>query len=160
MRRDDDANNQQGTQSGFNPHACMRRDLAWSYQPWCLPDVSIHTPAWGVTLDNSEAKHPQLVSIHTPAWGVTSNYQVAFIFPRCFNPHACMRRDLILYTAYQSLACFNPHACMRRDQLKVMLTLHIHLFQSTRLHEAWLSNRLRIYQVCIVSIHTPAWGVT
>jgi len=33
--------------------------------------VSIHTPAWGVTLYLNTDADAVLVSIHTPAWGVT-----------------------------------------------------------------------------------------
>ena len=36
-----------------------------------IPGVSIHTPAWGVTVASVTIKGKTWVSIHTPAWGVT-----------------------------------------------------------------------------------------
>ena len=35
--------------------------------------VSIHTPAWGVTMWNVNFPDMPIVSIHTPAWGVTNS---------------------------------------------------------------------------------------
>ena len=78
---------------GFNPHTYMRCDLeklvlvgrpevsihtpTWgvtytlliSYLLWF---VSIHTPTWGVTMDCREKGQINKVSIHTPTWGVTT----------------------------------------------------------------------------------------
>ena len=36
-----------------------------------LLSVSIHTPAWGVTITQAAQQYAAMVSIHTPAWGVT-----------------------------------------------------------------------------------------
>ena len=78
--------------------------------------------------------------------------------------------------------CFNPHACMRRDTWATSSKHRLSVFQSTRLHEAWLQNNGLVIKVVkfqstrlheawhklvteftipvVVSIHTPAWGVT
>ena len=55
---------------GFNPHTYMRCDL----EKLVLvgrPEVSIHTPTWGVTTRKGRIIHAIPVSIHTPTWGVT-----------------------------------------------------------------------------------------
>ena len=35
-------------------------------------DISIRTPAWGVTLEEEYIKNEEIISIRTPAWGVTA----------------------------------------------------------------------------------------
>jgi len=104
-----------------------------------LKEISIHTPAWGVTIplddgingvvnfnpharvgrDTKYADEYHLlvhISIHTPAWGVT--------LPSVrFSP---------------SYIYFNPHARVGRDFERIDVI---------------------IYYV-LISIHTPAWGVT
>ena len=42
--------------------------------------VSIHTPAWGVTIQQQALGVKQLVSIHTPAWGVTRKYALTILY--------------------------------------------------------------------------------
>ena len=56
-------------------------------------DVSIHTPAWGVTTTGSSALPISAVSIHTPAWGVTKCKSNEKRMAKCFNPHARVGRD-------------------------------------------------------------------
>ena len=36
-----------------------------------MKNISIHTPAWGVTLPATFWETCHQISIHTPAWGVT-----------------------------------------------------------------------------------------
>ena len=77
----------------FNPHSRMGSDKLIPLSSIIIK-VSIHTPAWGVTLPGgmnpsgegsfnphsrmgsdrnvNHARKRQLVSIHTPAWGVTT----------------------------------------------------------------------------------------
>ena len=55
----------------FNPHSRMGSDLRRN-QLGYLTFVSIHTPAWGVTLSDLCYRERVDVSIHTPAWGVTN----------------------------------------------------------------------------------------
>ena len=139
----------------------MRRDLFKSEHKNNPQIVSIHTPAWGVTSSFRESRKCKkefqstrlheawpmikvltrkgiIVSIHTPAWGVTL-FSIIWMYRYIsFNPHACMRRDSFGRFFYTHLVGFNPHACMRRDPL----------------------SQLPVLQIAVVSIHTPAWGVT
>ena len=100
--------------------------------------VSIHTPTWGVTPLRSRCHSSNKVSIHTPTWGVTS----------C-NQHYCQ--------AYKG---FNPHTYMRCDQANLAIKAQNLVFQSTHLHEVWLSFGVLPSFSTPVSIHTPTWGVT
>ena len=122
--------------------------------------VSIHTPAWGVTYSNHKLCIFRVVSIHTPAWGVTGILILILFRPLMFQ-------STRLHEAWRSLnrinftfKCFNPHACMRRDQTWDIGIAISTMFQSTRLHEAWHKSQFKAYNNVSVSIHTPAWGVT
>ena len=54
----------------FNPHSRMGSDQS-DIELLRREQVSIHTPAWGVTRDKLYNDEQKNVSIHTPAWGVT-----------------------------------------------------------------------------------------
>ena len=60
----------EGLSVNFNPHSRTGSDtnnLVMSYDP----EISIHTPARGVTWRGIELKNSTIISIHTPARGVT-----------------------------------------------------------------------------------------
>ncbi len=144
----------------FNPHACMRRDINHNLRPIIMSlfqstrlheawldswshkklrkKVSIHTPAWGVTLESPQWLLYWQVSIHTPAWGVTQEDTYKVIWQRV-SIHTPAWGVTWSFSAKAWLMwCFNPHACMRRDCGVV--------------NQAPFPTS--------VSIHTPAWGVT
>ena len=50
-------------------------------------DISIHTPARGVTFDGQFIVYYLLISIHTPARGVTRGHGGISAGERHFNPH-------------------------------------------------------------------------
>ena len=105
-----------------------------------LKEISIHTPAWGVTIplddgingvvnfnpharvgrDTKYADEYHLlvhISIHTPAWGVTLpsvRFSPSYIY---FNPHARVGRDFFGPVGHHFVAYFNPHARVGRDWL-------------------------------------------
>ena len=62
----------------FNPHTYMRCDHA-SGQHAAFPQVSIHTPTWGVTVAEMYNQFVCGVSIHTPTWGVTRTVQSGWL---------------------------------------------------------------------------------
>ena len=102
-----------------------------------LGDISIHTPAWGVTPlampygNNQKHFNPharvgrdaskmlkhavQLISIHTPAWGVTVNERFNSWIKINFNPHARVGRDKDSRKTANRGDNFNPHARVGRD---------------------------------------------
>ena len=55
----------------FNPHSRVGSDSCALVQDTRPEDISIHTPAWGVTRYQASAAGKKKISIHTPAWGVT-----------------------------------------------------------------------------------------
>ena len=70
----------------FNPHPRVGGDLA-VHQCRHRADISIHTPAWGVTSALLLQCRYQRISIHTPAWGVTAPRRACAGQPGDFNPH-------------------------------------------------------------------------
>ena len=54
----------------FNPHSRVGSDGDQIYLLMRI-DISIHTPAWGVTMLPKQTDFGFCISIHTPAWGVT-----------------------------------------------------------------------------------------
>ena len=101
--------------------------------------VSIHTPVWGVTDAFNVFWTCDIVSIHTPVWGVTVSHCGTLCKVRCFNPHARVGRDAVLFyiphlayvsihtpvwgvtqwlfTARTEWDSFNPHARVGRDAI-------------------------------------------
>ncbi len=125
-----------GSVKSFNPHPCERGDQ-WEVHSAALSMVSIHTPARGVTRLDVVIRQDQTVSIHTPARGVTfgtADYNVSI---SGFNPHPCERGDRFNLFGSKAVQSFNPHPCERGD--------------------AFIFARDFII---LVSIHTPARGVT
>ena len=120
------------------------------------------------------------VSIHTPTWGVTTYLFYYYSTNISFNPHTYMRCDDCFIVCWLSclVSIHTPTWGVTRQNQpgNVILT-----FQSTHLHEVWLSKEINIvnrqcfnphtYMRCdfsvagfcpvfVVSIHTPTWGVT
>ena len=84
-------------------------------------DVSIHTPAWGVTIMRIRIFLISKVSIHTPAWGVTFVH-FGNVVPSCFNPHSRMGSDLSESGLPEETLCFNPHSRMGSDRV---ISIHL-----------------------------------
>jgi len=121
----------------FNPHACMRRDVHYKYNSvlyGVFQSTRLHE-AWRWRYCNATYTCKfQSTRLHE-AWR-----KLLDISRGCtsFNPHACMRRDRQWGWLSVNDISFNPHACMRRDRML----------------------KERMSMLGIVSIHTPAWGVT
>ena len=102
-----------------------------------LYGVSIHTPTWGVTVDTvfpSPISRFQSTHLHE-VWLLHLYW---FHRRACFNPHTYMRCDSRqLHKIAAMIMSFNPHTYMRCD---------------------FPCDKLPV--ICIVSIHTPTWGVT
>ena len=71
---------------GFNPHTREGCDLHDQHQP-LTGQVSIHTPARGVTHLVGLQAVQGIVSIHTPARGVTHRFHPTGHGIAGFNPH-------------------------------------------------------------------------
>ena len=142
----------------FNPHSRMGSDLI-NYEVSRLLRVSIHTPAWGVTYTWYACSIIYQVSIHTPAWGVTLLANSKRINYVCFNPHSRMGSDAFKLLNRFKPSRFNPHSRMGSDSVIGSLLSTILVSIHT---PAWGVTNLPLCSRCLsaVSIHTPAWGVT
>ena len=121
----------------FNPHSREGSDYE-SYETFLLYQISIHTPAKGVTDARFHQEVPIAISIHTPAKGVTSGFRIK-AYKTLISIHTPAKGvTMLIYLALMSLLNFNPHSregsdpCLRCSD----------------------KSSLRI------SIHTPAKGVT
>ncbi len=145
--------------TGFNPHSRMGSDLNFLYTSPLQCAVSIHTPAWGVTILALSRSAAAPVSIHTPAWGVTSLAGCGWIL-LLVSIHT-PAWGVTLWTKYprSGIPRFNPHSRMGSD----IISLHTHLNLSVSIHTpAWGVTDCTIFNSgdIFVSIHSPAWGVT
>ena len=123
-----------------------------------IVDVSIHTPTWGVTINRMNNEFNARVSIHTPTWGVTW-----------------------IRNSIHSSSVVSIHTPTWGVTSVVWPNTLSSTFQSTHLHEVWLTKQSlglttwrfnpHTYMRCdiaqnkfhsynYVSIHTPTWGVT
>ena len=120
----------------FNPHTYMRCDVYYAYN-WVYPDVSIHTPTWGVTQELLRQCRFIIVSIHTPTWGVThSRYSVMSLHGVSIHTPTWG----VTYSGCWYVWCF----CVSIHTPTWGVTYQ----DSYSLH------------LLLVSIHTPTWGVT
>ena len=122
-------------------------------------EVSIHTPAWGVTERDLVRLINDRVSIHTPAWGVTVPRMTRLLFNSRFNPHSRVGSDAPTPPGSPQAGRFNPHSRVGSDH---RVTGPCSSHQVSIHTPAWgvtvaLSERKLLEEV---SIHTPAWGVT
>jgi len=124
-------------------------------------EVSIHTPAWGVTNRITGFDQIRRVSIHTPAWGVTRLQTLLRLPIKSFNPHARVGRDLqeVLPLSYLH-ECFNPHARVGRDLNYFNTPLQISSFNPHARVGRDYNSAVEYSSGISVSIHMPAWGVT
>ena len=60
----------------FNPHSREGSDALADYMTKAAEDISIHTPAKGVTLAVRKKGKRLEISIHTPAKGVTAMQEI------------------------------------------------------------------------------------
>ena len=137
MGRDDDVARVKALFTRFNPHARVGRDTSWGMSERSRPRFNPHARV-GRDIMAMSKFFGDGVSIHTPAWGVTIDLLCRKRITIGFNPHARVGRDTCCLDELEPGDCFNPHARVGRDLIRSPIT--------------WKSS--------IVSIHTPAWGVT
>jgi len=92
--------------SYFNPHARVGRDQHMGAYGIYVFDISIHTPAWGVTQGDQITIPGYTISIHTPAWGVTGKVTFKEFPDYDFNPHARVGRDWYCLTVISRQSVF------------------------------------------------------
>ena len=73
--------------TNFNPHTREGCDVVEPPDKAAADDISIHTPAKGVTTDMLGDKVSYTISIHTPAKGVTRRACPRILIQIYFNPH-------------------------------------------------------------------------
>ncbi len=167
----------------FNPHARVGRDNWSNVAKSILQYVSIHTPAWGATMEeltsiavimafqstrprgarlvpSSPSFATSDVSIHTPAWGATLFGFPATSLHLCFNPHARVGRDVSFTHSALVIIKFQSTRPRGARLYFQPLDLAFVQFQSTRPRGARRIYRCRLIYISTVSIHTPAWGAT
>ena len=142
----------------FTPlHEGWRKQTSSNYS---RNNVSIHTPAWGVTEQNWLMIKLLNVSIHTPAWGVTRICRLNQRWYGSFNSHPCMRGDGTMAAIGSADLKFQFTPLHEGWRSSISPDSNNFLFQFTPLHEGWPNNPKLSRYVGPVSIHTPAWGVT
>ena len=140
-----------------------------------------HTPKLGATIHYLPSFRNGTVSIHAPAWGVTVLLYTPTSIIRRFNPRSRVGSDKRTLWVLSSLSEFQstlPHG----ERLKTAtLDCLLLTFQSTLPHGERRSNRLYMVlrlsfnprsrmgsdltailrcEYVLVSIHAPAWGAT
>ena len=93
--------------------------------------VSIHTPARGVTRTNLQQIPSSCVSIHTPARGVTVQHGImtAVKTVSIHTPARGVTRPIFLRLIWRS--CFNPHSRKGSDMKVIGAAATVYQFQST-----------------------------
>ena len=122
-----------------------------------------------------------IVSIHTPAWGVTISKKSGYNGTISFNPHSRVGSDELQERADNLTESFNPHSLVGSDTEKVQTYLRTGsfnphsrvgsdlIFKDLHLAQRRFNPHSRVgsdvayldgFGCAVVSIHTPAWGVT
>ena len=94
-------------------------------------DISIHTPARGVTSIDPPLPSKISISIHTPARGVTYQMRVHPSFNSDFNPHSREGSDFIFPRLQRIYLYFNPHSREGSDIIRKSEFSSHKSFQST-----------------------------
>ena len=116
-------------------------------------NVSIHTPTWGVTkLMQYLRCGNSFQSTHLHE--VWLRYGKTLVLLIGFNPHTYMRCDIIHYLTLSIVIGFNPHTYMRCDLFRFLCILMVIMFQSTHLHEVWLTSIRGVLQLFSFNPHT------
>ncbi len=121
--------------------------------------ISIHTPAQGVTILSPMFPALMPISIHTPAQGVTGVQKAHPHRFRHFNPHSRTGSDNSSSVTSFSACDFNPHSRTGSD----MVILHAIQWRLISIHTPAQGVTLQFYlslPFFKISIHTPAQGVT
>ena len=123
-------------QQEFNPHSREGSDAVWK-RLFCRPDISIHTPAKGVTAQRRA--YSSLFTDFNPHSREGSDRRKMHSRPQKtdFNPHSREGSDLPNHSYHSGRRDFNPHSREGSD-----------LIQSFGVSSL------------VISIHTPAKGVT
>ena len=114
----------------FNPHSREGSDYE-SYETFLLYQISIHTPAKGVTDARFHQEVPIAISIHTPAKGVTMLIYLALMSLLNFNPHSREGSDPCLRCSDKSSLRISIHTPAKGVTSMPMLLLSLPPFQST-----------------------------
>ena len=89
----------------------------WFVRRFRVPQISIHTPARGVTASCSQSPESIPISIHTPARGVTNVHDYPFDKVTDFNPHSREGSDpVLLHIPPIDNVNFNPHSREGSDE--------------------------------------------
>ena len=121
--------------------------------------ISIHTPARGVTPLDGDVSVRIEISIHTPARGVTA-YASKTLQKSVFQstlPQGEWQQLFIQLSAFDKH--FNPHSRKGSDNEHPDVR-YGYAFQSTLPQGEWLDKVPCLRDICDISIHTPARGVT
>ena len=100
------------------------------------------------------------ISIHTPAWGVTGKHASSRVYRRNFNPHSRVGSDHSENANSNLTTYFNPHSRVGSDATYATIdNLNTHFNPHSR-----VGSDVRPPGAAgvtdLISIHTPAWGVT
>ena len=122
--------------------------------------ISIHTPAQGVTKCADSGSNPLSISIHTPAQGVTGLDLISAETVLNFNPHSRTGSDIHGLLADLYVPAISIHTPAQGVTVPRSITcegccisIHTPAQGVTRL-------RLHMRRQLLISIHTPAQGVT
>ena len=100
------------------------------------------------------------ISIHTPAWGVTKGALTSSAVPDYFNPHSRMGSDIARHKDYPYSSQFQSTLPHGEWHVSIVIGLMLMRFQSTLPHGEWHQLYILSESSIHISIHTPAWGVT
>ena len=167
----------------FNPHSREGSDLDKSIIICFKFYFNPHSREGSDSAARSSSDKINLISIHTPAKGVTEVFSYAFFKAIYFNPHSREGSDASRIKHINLLEHFNPHSregsdaafflspdnttafqstLPRREWRKVITSISSgsERFQSTLPRREWLIWEIVISRKKLISIHTPAKGVT
>ena len=115
----------------FNPHSRKGSDFDRFRVIIREFDISIHTPARGVTEWAKLTYKQDVISIHTPARGVTISTPIKRVNKQYFNPHSRKGSDLQNSAVNYIGKDFNPHSRKGSDFALLAHIGNIAGFQST-----------------------------
>ena len=131
----------------------------FSWMQYDLSDISIHTPARGVTFRLLATANDTHISIHTPARGVTMMGSKQSHTQTNFNPHSRKGSDVRWRHEVPATVYFNPHSRKGSDRNGVGCSVYSVYFNPHSRKGSDSGDYLLLQFFCI-SIHTPARGVT
>ena len=100
-------------------------------------NISIHTPAKGVTISWWKTPWKHIISIHTPAKGVTGTGSLLLCKEVNFNPHSREGSDFFFRVYNCNIFHFNPHSREGSDKYGRYIYDRKCQFQSTLPRREW-----------------------